>query len=62
MDELIRTVEELERVPSRGYTEHLEAICEIRAEMTEGIMREILDAEKRLKPLVDSQEEFHPDS
>lgn len=62
LDELIRTVEEMERVPSLEYTERLETVCEIRAEMTDRIMREILDAEKRLRPLVDSQKEFYPDS
>lgn len=59
LDELISTVESMEHTKSTelSHVEQLEAICEIRAEMTERIMREILHAEKQLLPLtsLDSQ-------
>lgn len=56
MDELIAAVEAQEASgadPDR--TARLEAVCEIRAEMTERIMRELLDAEKQIAPLMDRE-------
>ena len=56
MDELIAAVEVQEEGgadPDR--TARLEAVCEIRAEMTERIMRELLDAEKQIAPLMDRE-------
>ncbi|MCI5650777.1 MAG: DivIVA domain-containing protein [Ruminococcus bromii] len=56
MDELIAAVEVQEAGgadPDR--TARLEAVCEIRAEMTERIMRELLDAEKQIAPLMDRE-------
>ncbi|MGN0479426.1 MAG: DivIVA domain-containing protein [Hominenteromicrobium sp.] len=52
MDELIAAVEAQEAGSGESdRTARLEAVCEIRAEMTEHILREILNAEKRLAPL-----------
>ena len=56
MDELIAAVEVQEAGgadPDR--TARLEAVREIRAEMTERIMRELLDAEKQIAPLMDRE-------
>lgn len=56
MDELIAAVEALEAGDggSPDRMARLEAICEIRAEMTARIMQEILDAEKQIAPLTES--------
>lgn len=53
LDELIAAVEAAEANPDRAdplYVQQLEAVCEIRAEMTELITKEILRAEKSLAP------------
>lgn len=53
LDELIAAVEAAEETPDRAdpfYVQQLEAVCEIRAEMTELITKEILRAEKLLAP------------
>ena len=48
MDALIAAVEARTKADTdAAYTARLEAICEIRAEMTESIMRTMLEAEKR---------------
>lgn len=54
MDELISAVESLEagRDSDPDRTARLEAVCEIRAEMTERITQAVLDAEKQIAPLV----------
>ena len=41
-----------------AYTARLEAICEIRAEMTESIMRTMLEAEKKVAPLLEADENY----
>lgn len=48
MDALIAAVEaRAEKEGDAAYTARLEAVCEIRAEMTEQVMRVMLEAEKR---------------
>lgn len=57
MDELIEAVEAERKGSAAEYTQQLEAVCEIRAEMTEHIMREILNAEKKLLPLMQDKKD-----
>ncbi|MBQ2667122.1 MAG: DivIVA domain-containing protein [Clostridia bacterium] len=53
MDELIEAVEEMELQPTDTQrVERLEAVCSIRAEMTDKILREILSAEKQLQRML----------
>lgn len=59
MDALIEAVSDLEHSDTeKGALDKakLETVCEIRAEMTEIIMKEILRAEKRITPLLDDVE------
>lgn len=59
MDALIAKVEALEDLSGDlPHVMRLEAVCEIRAEMTERIMRELLEAEKKLTPLLKQDENY----
>ena len=54
MDALIAAVE----ARTKADTARLEAICEIRAEMTESIMRTMLESEKKVAPLLEADENY----
>lgn len=59
MDALIAAVEARTKADTdTAYTARLEAICEIRAEMTESIMRTMLEAEKKVAPLLEADENY----
>ena len=59
MDALIAAVEARTKADTdAAYTARLEAICEIRAEMTESIMRTMLEAEKKVAPLLEADENY----
>lgn len=59
MDALIAAVEaRAEKEGDAAYTARLEAICEIRAEMTEQVMRAMLEAEKKIAPILAVDENY----
>lgn len=55
LDELLETVTALQNRPD---ADTLAAVCTIRAEMTEQITRAVLDAEKRIAPLLADENSF----
>lgn len=59
MDALIAAVEaRAEKEGDAAYTARLEAVCEIRAEMTEQVMRVMLEAEKKIAPILAAGENY----
>lgn len=52
LDELLEAVTKLQNRPD---ADTLAAVCTIRAEMTEQITRAVLDAEKRIAPLLSDE-------
>lgn len=52
LDELLEAVTALQ---NRSDADTLAAVCTIRAEMTEQITRAVLDAEKRIAPLLSDE-------
>ena len=55
LDELLEAVTTLQDRPD---ADTLAAVCTIRAEMTEQITRAVLDAEKRIAPLLADENSF----
>ncbi len=59
MDALIEAVRLREHAGSDSdYTARLEAVCAIRADMTERILRALLEAEKKVAPLLENGENY----
>ena len=58
MDALIAVEARTKADTDAAYTARLEAICEIRAEMTESIMRTMLESEKKVAPLLEADENY----
>lgn len=59
MDALIAAVEaRAKKEGDAAYTARLEAVCEIRAEMTEQVMRAMLEAEKKIAPILAAGENY----
>ena len=55
LDELLEAVTKLQNRPD---ADTLAAVCTIRAEMTEQITRAVLEAEKRIAPLLTDENSF----